>query len=194
MRQIFISSSKTGPISSASGSRLRGGRAHAATLLRIFSEGLKEFETPIADLRCDWEVATRNLSAKVNAYGATLSERYTLWWYPDMMKHLSPDDLSALVASANKHLDLLLEAHRNLEFFLAEIEGIWARDERPDELHRTIGFQMIRLDRALVSFRTRTVWGHHLRTSCGNIVPTAMTVGFKTTDISSKLKFHTRSG
>ncbi|KAJ7606799.1 hypothetical protein FB45DRAFT_1011612 [Roridomyces roridus] len=111
-----------------------------ATVLRAFSERLKELETPIADLRGGWKVAAQSC-------------------YPDTMKHWSLDELSAQAATANNHLDLLLEAYRSLALAFAEAEGIWALDECPQELHENIGIalkEMINLDQILVSYRTRT--------------------------------------
>ncbi|KAJ7610346.1 hypothetical protein FB45DRAFT_1066185 [Roridomyces roridus] len=148
--------------------RTENEQEQTAAALRTFSERLKGLETPIADLRGGWKVAARSLSAEVQAYGATFGEKITLWCYPDTMKHWSLDELSAQVATANNHLDLLLEAYRSLALALAEAEGIWALDECPQELHENIGIalkEMINLDQILVSYRTHTVRAHGIQWS-----------------------------
>ncbi|KAJ7610339.1 hypothetical protein FB45DRAFT_1009903 [Roridomyces roridus] len=127
----------------------------SSAFLRTFRDQLREIETPMADLQGGWEVAASSLSAEINAYGATLGERFVLWWNPNTIeRHRSLGELSAQVASANNHLDLLLEAHRNLGLALADMERFGGQEEDPDELHWNIGVAlmvMIRLDRALRS-------------------------------------------
>ncbi|KAJ7610338.1 hypothetical protein FB45DRAFT_332603 [Roridomyces roridus] len=137
----------------------------STTLFRIFRERLKELETPIADLRGGWPVLAASLAGELEASGETSVERLLLWMFRKPERPWSSSELAAHVADADEHLDFLVETHEDLELVLAEIEGVWSGDGRPDSelLHRDIGkalMVMLRLDRALVTYRTHTLRAH----------------------------------
>ncbi|KAJ7606796.1 hypothetical protein FB45DRAFT_435572 [Roridomyces roridus] len=136
----------------------------AATLLDGFSEQLRALDDPIADLRGGWHVLAASLAGELEASGKA-PIRLFLWMHPRPERPWSPGQLAAQVADADNHLDLILEAHRNLELALDDMQRFEGRDERPDELHRDIGVAlmvMLALDRALVSYRTHTLRAHGL--------------------------------